>query len=621
MGPSVFEKGTTSIWSPTADGEIITSGGAVSQLPGADSRKIYTSVAGAALTDVGNAVTVANANITNGLVGVGPETDTTACSASTACQTAVNWARGKDVNDIDGDADRDEQRKFMGDPLHGRPAVVTYGKTGSGTPDTVVYFPTNDGFLHAIASATGQELWSYIPPELMKRLSLLNTTTQSNARSYGIDSDVVVLRLDANQNGVVESGDRVWLFFGLRGGGNHYYGLDVTDRTQPKLLWNIGPDQLPGIGQTWSPPTIARVNVTGTNKNDDKERFVLIFGGGYDVTQEAQGYSTDKLGNRIYMVDASTGKLLWFAGGTENGSTGTPDLVLNAAGRKMNNSIPARITVIDTTGDLFADRMYVGDMGGRVWRFDIFNGQPKATLVTGGVIAQLGAGELTSPPAASNRRFYNAADVALINLRGQDPFYNIAIGSGYRGHPLDKLTEERFFAVRDPMPFSRLTQAQYNALTPVLDSELVDITSSPSTVAVTKTDKGWKLSMSTNGVFTGQKVLSEAITADNIILFTTFEPSGVIKKPCFPVSTNRAYALTAFGGKPVLDFNDDKKIDDTDISVDLEQEGIVGDVNLAVLRKEGEPPKSVCLAGLRLLKKCVDIGATVRTFWDRADAK
>ena len=53
----------------------------------------------------------------------------------------------------------------------------------------------------------------------------------------------------------------------------------------------------------------------------------------------------------------------------------------------MNNSIPGRITVIDTNGDGFADRMYAGDMGGRVWRFDIINGSGASTLVTGGVIA------------------------------------------------------------------------------------------------------------------------------------------------------------------------------------------------------------------------------------------
>ena len=34
----------------------------------------------------------------------------------------------------------------------------------------------------------------------------------------------------------------------------------------------------------------------------------------------------------------------------------------------MNNSIPAAPRVFDLTGDGLADRMYVGDTGGRLWR-------------------------------------------------------------------------------------------------------------------------------------------------------------------------------------------------------------------------------------------------------------
>ena len=67
------------------------------------------------------------------------------------------------------------------------------------------------------------------------------------------------------------------------------------------------------------------------------------------------------------MIDLVSGNLLWYAGNTARGAN------LNLS--EMNNSIPSRITVVDIDGNKFADRMYVGDMGGRVWRFDIWNGQ------------------------------------------------------------------------------------------------------------------------------------------------------------------------------------------------------------------------------------------------------
>ena len=51
---------------------------------------------------------------------------------------------------------------------------------------------------------------------------------------------------------------------------------------------------MPGIGQTWSTPTVARVNVksrTWTTENTDK--LVLMFGGGYDTVQDTVGYVAD----------------------------------------------------------------------------------------------------------------------------------------------------------------------------------------------------------------------------------------------------------------------------------------------------------------------------------------
>ena len=270
--------------------------------------------------------------------------------------------------------------QFMGDPIHGVPGIVTYGGTAA-NPDTVVFVPTNDGFLHAIVgqSATGplgtgaggQELWAFIPPELLPRLQNLAKITAA-PHTYGLDGDVRVLKYDANKDGIVNGSDYVYLFFGMRMGGNHYYGLDVTDRNNPRLMWNIGPAQLPGIGQTWSPPVIAKVTVTAP-ANNNAQKYVLIFGGGYDINQDdaPNAYSTDNEGNRVFMVDAETGNRLWYAGNNAGAN-----LVLSTAGKAMTNAIPSRVTVADINSDGFADRMYVGDMGGRLWRFDITNGQP-----------------------------------------------------------------------------------------------------------------------------------------------------------------------------------------------------------------------------------------------------
>ncbi len=566
--------------------------------------------------------------MTDALIGSGA--DTTTCSE--ACKRAVDWARGVDVNDANGNKDFKDQFRFMGDPMHGRPAVVSYGTTTS-TPaenDTVVFVPTNDGFLHAITGPTkdgGKELWAFIPPELLNRVNDLSQK-EAAAHTYGLDGDVRVLRLDKNQNGLVDGDDYVYLFFGMRSGGNHYYAMNVTDPEKPELLWNIGPNQLPGVGQTWSPPVVTRVNVKGGNT--DAEKFVLIFGGGYDTTQEAQSYSTDTVGNRIYMVEAKTGKVLWSAGGP--GSVAPVNLLLDKSGQEMNNSIPSRITVIDTNGDQFADRMYVGDMGGRVWRFDIYNGKAADDgLVTGGIIAKLGAGGIGPAPAnTENRRFYNAPDVALIQFRGIDPFYNIAIGSGYRGHPLDTKTVERFYL--DPRPLAvrdahaeelRGSRARYG---PGCGPNRHHI--EPVGRAGDDYEQGLEAHDARGLGREDPRRVDHGEQHDPVPVVRTGQCDQ--GRPCYPTMINRAYAVTAFGGRPALDFDDSKEVDNKDLFIKLDQQGIVGDINVALIRNrnngdllEGSPlmPPTVCLAGTQVLKKCVNVGGTVRTFWNRTDAQ
>ena len=115
------------------------------------------------------------------------------------------------------------------------------------------------------------------------------------------------MRYDINTDGVIDAtaGDRVYLYVGMRRGGQYYYGLDITNRTSPRMLFKLGPNELPGLGETWSPPVIGRVNVGGATQNGQK--FVLIFGGGYNANQEGFTQVDDATGNRIFMVDAKTG--------------------------------------------------------------------------------------------------------------------------------------------------------------------------------------------------------------------------------------------------------------------------------------------------------------------------
>lgn len=616
-----FKSTARSFWSvdeagnELVDGAEVTLGGAASVLPGyvesVDGRRLYTYLgSNAELSNATNAIVSTNAALTDAMLGLGGPGDPLR-------DDVIAFARGQDLQDADGDSRTDERRMRIGDPMHARPALVIYGGTAA-SPVGVVYVPTNDGYLHAFDSSTGQELWAFVPSEHLPRLKRLYEDAVTPNREYALDGDVTVFKYDVDGDGVVDTGDKVYLFFGFARGGSTYYALDVTDKSAPRFLWKLDETDLPGLGKAWSAPTIARVDIAGASQNAQK--FVLILGGGYDEAQENYVYTTDSVGNRIFMLDLENGSLLWYAG-----NDGGANLRL----AEMNNSIPSRVTVLDTDSDRFADIMYVGDMGGRLWRFDIWNGEDASSLVTGGVIARLGAGGVAGAPRSAARRFYNAPDVAIIQRRGSKPFFNIAIGSGYRGHPLEQDTHDRFYSIRDYLPFTKRTQAQYDALTPLVDGDLVDITNELNPT-IPAGSPGWKLLLNDSGTWIGEKVLAESVTVAGVILFPTFIPLGEDPaNPCTARMVNRAYAIRVEDGRPAFDEDDDEVVEIRDRYTELKQTGIAAEIAVLVNANTdasvgdgsgapaGPTPSTTCTTGVEVLARCVEVSSSFRTYWQR----
>jgi type IV pilus assembly protein PilY1 len=606
-----FATGTSDMFntSATPDGPDVKKGGAASQLPAWDSRNIYTYMGtDANLNAVGNRFATANTAITGTMLGLPDDTRR---------QEVMEFVLGRDVNDENNDRSFIDTRRGMGDPMHSRPSIAVYGGTEA-APTGTLFATTNDGMLHAFNFATGEELWSFLPREMLERSSMLQANLVRSQRNYGIDGDVRVFKYDADDDGVVETadGDKVYAVFGFARGGSTYYALDVTSRLAPVFLWKKTRTELPQLGDAWSAPVFTRVNVGGSRQTD-AQKVVAIFGGGYDTGQENYTYAVDGRGNGIYMVEVATGNVLWSAGRT--GVTGV-DFTHDA----MNNSIPGEISLVDINGDTFADRMYAGDMGGRIWRFDIWHGQAPAALVTGGVFATLGAGHMATPDPESARRFYYAPDVSLVAQRGSPPYFNLAIGSGYRGHPLDTRIRDRFYALRDYQPFNRRTQASYNTATPITDGSLVDVTTNTMT-PVRDTDNGWKIELNLDG-WRGEKVLAEAITVNGVIFFPTFTPVGTNPtNPCLAATLNRTWAVYMDSGKP-FGLRDGQNPgtgggdggwvrDPRNRYRDSPMDGIAP--GTAAIKTCGPAGCDLtCLVGANPIK-CPKFGEVQRTFWER----
>jgi len=594
-----FSNAVRSFWSDVQDGNDVRKGGAANELPSPINRNVYTNITtNPDLTDLTNGLKTNNLDRFTladfGLTG-SPEEPT--------MEQLIDWARGVDVTD---EFPESEVRNEMGDPLHSQPAAVVYGGSEA-SPDVVVYTATNEGYVHAVDGATGEELWSFVPKEFLPNLSKLFFNPAAQYKNYGVDGDIVPVVYDKDGDGEIEplDDDFVYILFGMRRGGNAYYALDVTNKTSPKVLWRLSASS---FGQSWSAPTIARVDIDGEAQN--ALNAVAVIGGGYDTVHDSLPHpaEADATGNGVYFIDIESGNIVWRAG---------PDTEADRTIEGMTRSIATQIRVVDLTGDGFADRMYASDMGGQIFRFDIFNGKDDDNVVTGGVIAQLGAEGAATVTDENTRRFYTAPDISVFN----DPFQNrrfiaVSIGSGYRARPLTNTPVERFYSLRDPDIFNPLTQDDYNNYDVITEATLVDVQGQVRTQIDASKD-GWMLTLPED-----QKVLEESVTFNNEVFFVGFSPGGASADCSAGVGNNFLYRVSIINGDPIVPNIADLAAADADAerSSDLGQKGIAPSPQFLFPTAEADctgaacnPPPLGCVG-----VECFDPGfnnVPVRTLW------
>ncbi|MBL4868757.1 MAG: hypothetical protein JKY67_20530, partial [Pseudomonadales bacterium] len=305
----------------------------------------------------------------------------------------------------------------MGAPIHSQGQLVTYswrdvetegaGNIGIVDPDELyntAYVSTNRGFLHGFDASldstdtsSTRELFRFIPPELLKNLPALANGEPAPAGKpliYGLDSTWTVFRYDAWKQGVAngcldgvfckddvitaESSpaypdtDFVFIYAGMRRGGNNYYALDVSSVNGDLLSTDIKPkfrfallggeteenvssgSPYKHMGQTWSQPVLGQINVDGIRTP------VIIFAGGYDEQYDLdEDYATpvdqEDEGNAVYIVDAMTGKILWWTSSRTWGAPGNHPVGYRRTSA-MTFSIPSKIKVLDMNSDGLTDR-------------------------------------------------------------------------------------------------------------------------------------------------------------------------------------------------------------------------------------------------------------------------
>jgi len=251
---------------------------------------------------------------------------------------------------------------------------------------------------------TGREIFSFIPGAQMPLIRELSAIPMLTTE-YGIDNtprvaDVFIDPLAAT-TGTTTCTDREWrtvLLGTYREGGPGVFALDITQPDEidvgtnipeplagspayvpscinggpdcgplpfPALLWEFtdttdeDANGLPDLGESWSRPVVARIQVCNGACDTDAEpedRHVAIFGGG--LSESPTNSAADAVGNWLYMIDVETGEILYKRGGAN----------------VIEGSVPADVTLVDRNVNGLIDTLYFGTTAGFVYKLDLGEG-------------------------------------------------------------------------------------------------------------------------------------------------------------------------------------------------------------------------------------------------------
>jgi len=575
-----------SFWSSGIDGAEIKVGGAGNEIPVYGSRRVYTYTGGvlpALLSGSAHDLKDSNAAVTKTLLG-----DASMLNADRT--DLINWIRGLDVDDEDGDTDITENRYGFNDPLHSSPVAVTYGGTEA-SPVIKLFVGTNDGGLRMTNASNGIEEWIWYPQETLGRQIKLRPNPNTN-HVYGIDGTPSIWMNDEDADGIIDpnydgNGDgikeSIKLFVGMRRGGDNYYALNVTpptgtgpisnpalvDQVPPTLMWQInggasGSAVYPRLGQSWSQPQLAKLALGTTTAGQSVSKTLLILAGGYDTTQDA-GFTASGggLGNAIYIVDPADGSRVFWVSGTDHAASDG----VHVPG--MDWPIPSDVSFLDSDGDGITDRLYVGDLGGNVWRIDF-----RADLTaSAGIKATVGKLATVSDAAdpLDKRKFFYRPDVVQVDetyFSNVGRYDLVTINSGNRANPLNLSVQDRFYAFRDyhvanlvdgdpldPLDDDGLADG-YTTLqgkTQLLTGDLFDVTNvnDPQGADLTALQNadGYFLDFEGNG----EKGLASPVVLAGTAFFTSYLPEGVVSSTSCSLAEGSGllYAINVLNGAAV----------------------------------------------------------------------
>jgi len=471
----------------------------------------------------------------------------------------------------------------LGDIFHSNPVVV--GPPASFIPepsyaeyaanptyahrDRLIIAGANDGFLHGFHAGdyqsatgtydagTGTEVFAFMP---WSARSSIQTMARDDAtlHALNVDGSPVVSDVWIDRNSDVDDAKlasewKTVLMTGMREGGEQYLALDVTDpasNNYPAYMWEfpLEADSFwrTRIGQTWSQPVITRVRLEHAN-DDIEEVWVAIFGFGYDPTSDPNESATYDVtsvkGRGIMMLNIETGRPVAVR---RYGST-------SGAVSDMYYSFASAPAVLDKDQDGFADIIYIGDLGGNVWKWvirdeGIANPSSAQLHQPNWPFRKFFSDDPTRSTTAHARSFYFPAAATIVN-----GILHLGLGSGERSNLNCSSTLDgcnllnRYYVIKDRDPWEGSSNSTIDGRA-APTGDLTDVTPSPSDIEPIEAScpavepEGFFLS-----VDDGEKFVTNNEVFNAFFFSSTFKPN--LTNACEPSGIATLYGFLAKCGQ------------------------------------------------------------------------
>jgi type IV pilus assembly protein PilY1 len=309
--------------------------------------------------------------------------------------------------------------------------------------------------------------------------------------------------------------------------------------------------------------------VVKTTNDDTTGTAVFFIGGGYSADHSA--------GKALIAVNVLTGA------------------VVKTFTSNMNYAVASTVKLVDADDNGFVDKVYVGDLGGQMWRFgqvttDAESNPLSFPDVDENINNWSGQILFTAPTytigeTTYRRKFFYPPSVTL--EKGYDLVF---MGTGDRENACDTDTAaDRIYCLKDAHGASAFSETDQVDVTDP-NAAVPDVTQADGDVDSNSSyDQGWYIRLVDNSGLTevteGEKVLAEGMAFYKTYYVTTFTPND---NACVPGGNAKIYAVDYETGAAVIQFTDMDDDGDLDLSRGTVLGGGIPSKPVIVITGEGQ---------------------------------